>query len=168
MKYLKYFEQASDYASYKDRSDFITPNVSWVKAEDVVFYNPRSNEPSLLPLKFKAYYDGEYYDMFMEHKDESNKDYNIAIYNTIVSLINKGTATGLYEDSVSLYIERDEVTEDTSVYGYDYLDPSDSDSGYRYEDYSDGEYIILHGYSDNSIEWIYLYADGSIRVAMGD
>lgn len=39
MKYLKQFETEAAYVSYKSGSEFITPNVSWVKAEDVVFYN---------------------------------------------------------------------------------------------------------------------------------
>ena len=40
MKYLKYFEQASDYEAYKNGSNFITPNVSYVENSDVVMYNP--------------------------------------------------------------------------------------------------------------------------------
>jgi hypothetical protein len=41
MKYLKYFEEASAYASYKNGSDFILPNVSYVEDIKVVYYNPR-------------------------------------------------------------------------------------------------------------------------------
>jgi hypothetical protein len=40
MKYLKYFEEASAYEAYKNGSDFITPNVSYVEDIKVVYYNP--------------------------------------------------------------------------------------------------------------------------------
>jgi hypothetical protein len=38
MKYLKYFEQASVYEAYKNGSDFITPNVSYVEETNEVKY----------------------------------------------------------------------------------------------------------------------------------
>lgn len=40
MKYLKYFEQASAYEAYKNGSDYITPNVSYVEENEGVSYNP--------------------------------------------------------------------------------------------------------------------------------
>lgn len=41
MKYLKYFEQASAYETYKNGSDYILPNVSYiVETEDVAFTAP--------------------------------------------------------------------------------------------------------------------------------
>lgn len=40
MKYLKYFEQASAYEAYKNGSDFILPNVSYVVENSIVNYNP--------------------------------------------------------------------------------------------------------------------------------
>ena len=38
MKYLKYFEQASAYEAYKNGSDFVTPNVSYVVETEDVYY----------------------------------------------------------------------------------------------------------------------------------
>lgn len=35
-------------------------------------------------------------------------------------------------------------------------------------DVNEGEYITLRGYGDQSIEYIFLYSDGSIRLRMGD
>lgn len=46
MKYLKYFEQASAYEAYKNGSDFITPNVSYAKDNNIVYYNPGSGSSS--------------------------------------------------------------------------------------------------------------------------
>ena len=40
MKYLKYFKQSSDYQSFKDSSEYILPNVSYVVTEDIVNYHP--------------------------------------------------------------------------------------------------------------------------------
>lgn len=169
MKNLKRFELMYQYADYINSNMALLPNISFVKETQRVLYNPKPNGPSLLPLKFKPYYNDEWeeYDMVEDYKDESNKEYNAAIYNTIISLINDGTTNNLYKvDSVVLYIERDEMTEDIVGTAFDYLDPLENPS--KYEDYSDGEYIILRGYSDECVEWIYLYADGSIRVRLGD
>ena len=40
MKYLKYFEQASAYEAYKNGSDYVTPNVSYVVETNSIAYNP--------------------------------------------------------------------------------------------------------------------------------
>lgn len=39
MKYLKYFETEAEYASYKNGSDYVTPNVSYAVDTTKVFYN---------------------------------------------------------------------------------------------------------------------------------
>ena len=44
MKYLKYFEQASAYEAYKNGSDFVTPNVSYAKDNNTVYYNPSNTD----------------------------------------------------------------------------------------------------------------------------
>ena len=41
MKYLKYFEQASAYEAYKNGSDYILPNVSYVEENDTIFYESK-------------------------------------------------------------------------------------------------------------------------------
>jgi hypothetical protein len=46
MKYLKYFEQASAYEAYKNGSDFITPNVSYVKETKDISYEPKIEKPT--------------------------------------------------------------------------------------------------------------------------
>ena len=46
MKYLKYFEQASAYESYKNGSDYVTPNVSYAADNNVVYYNPFAESTS--------------------------------------------------------------------------------------------------------------------------
>ena len=38
MKYLKYFETEAEHASYKNGSDYVLPNVSYVEENDTVFY----------------------------------------------------------------------------------------------------------------------------------
>jgi hypothetical protein len=54
-KYLKYFEQASDYEDYKNGSDFLSPNVSYIEETKVVCYEPKAS-PSL--AGDIAYWDG--------------------------------------------------------------------------------------------------------------
>jgi hypothetical protein len=39
MKYLKYFQQASGYEAYKNGDNYITPNVSYVVANNEVYYH---------------------------------------------------------------------------------------------------------------------------------
>jgi hypothetical protein len=40
MKYLKYFEEASAYEAYKNGSNFILPNVSYVERSKNVTFSP--------------------------------------------------------------------------------------------------------------------------------
>ena len=40
MKYLKYFETEAAYIAYKNGSDYILPNVSYVEENNIVSYNP--------------------------------------------------------------------------------------------------------------------------------
>ena len=57
MKYLKYFEQASAYESYKNGSDYILPNVSYAKDNNVVYYNSLdTNSSNNINLYPKNYY----------------------------------------------------------------------------------------------------------------
>lgn len=44
MKYLKSFNKESDYQSFTESDDFVTPNVSFAKEENKVFYNPKMAE----------------------------------------------------------------------------------------------------------------------------
>ena len=46
MKYLKYFEQASAYEAYKNGSDYILPNVSYVEGDNTVHYHPVPPPPA--------------------------------------------------------------------------------------------------------------------------
>jgi hypothetical protein len=46
MKYLKYFEQASDYEAYKNGSDYILPNVSSIVETESVEFNPYVASPA--------------------------------------------------------------------------------------------------------------------------
>jgi hypothetical protein len=47
MKYLKYFEEASEYEAYKNGGDYALPNVSYVKENKSISYKRRS--PSVKP-----------------------------------------------------------------------------------------------------------------------
>jgi hypothetical protein len=40
MKYLKLFEKQTDYQSFVESDSFVTPNVSFAKEENIVFFNP--------------------------------------------------------------------------------------------------------------------------------
>ena len=55
-KYLNYFEQASAYEAYKNGSDYITPNVSYIEETKIVVYEPKAPEPAL--AGDIAYWDG--------------------------------------------------------------------------------------------------------------
>jgi hypothetical protein len=48
MKYLKYFEEASAYEAYKNGSDFILPNVSYVADTKDVKFNPNAASANLI------------------------------------------------------------------------------------------------------------------------
>ena len=58
MKYLKYFEQASAYEAYKNGSDFITPNVSYVEETKGVSFEPYVNLLTVNYLTIEALEDG--------------------------------------------------------------------------------------------------------------
>lgn len=45
MKYLKYFEEVSAYEAYKNGSDYVLPNVSYVEENDIIFYESESEKP---------------------------------------------------------------------------------------------------------------------------
>ena len=47
MKYLKYFEEASEYEAYKNGSDYVTPNVSYVVETKGINYEPYVEPQSL-------------------------------------------------------------------------------------------------------------------------
>ena len=57
MKYLKYFEQASAYEAYKNGSDYVLPNVSYVEETKGVSYQPYIPPPIALAGDI-AYWDG--------------------------------------------------------------------------------------------------------------
>lgn len=44
MKHLRYFEQESDYQSFKNSSEFVHPNVSYAKDSNTVFYYTIKND----------------------------------------------------------------------------------------------------------------------------
>ena len=55
MKYLKYFEEASAYEAYKNGSDYVLPNVSYVEDTKEVRYEPYVQEMKAGDI---AYWDG--------------------------------------------------------------------------------------------------------------
>lgn len=57
MKYLKYFEQASAYEAYKNGSDYVLPNISYVEEAKDVSYKPKAPEPT--SVGDIAYWDGK-------------------------------------------------------------------------------------------------------------
>lgn len=48
MKYLKYFEEASAYEAYKNGSDYVLPNVSFIEDVAVVMFNPNAKPTNLI------------------------------------------------------------------------------------------------------------------------
>ena len=48
MKYLKYFEDASAYEAYKNGSDYVLPNVSFIEDVAVVMFNPNAKPTNLI------------------------------------------------------------------------------------------------------------------------
>lgn len=47
MKYLRLFEKQTDYQSFIESDNFVTPNVSFVQDENMVFYNILQNHTNL-------------------------------------------------------------------------------------------------------------------------
>ena len=60
MKYLKKFEVASEYDAYKNGSDYVLPNVSYIVADDKVIYGILKTE------------EGDYKVIMLSKKDISN------------------------------------------------------------------------------------------------
>ena len=58
MKYIKLFKSHSDYETFKQSEDFVTPNVSYCVAENEVHYNPLANADKY--LTFEALKDGTF------------------------------------------------------------------------------------------------------------
>lgn len=55
MKYLKYFQEDSEYTQFKNNSDYVLPNVSYVVSSESVFFNPNlANE--IVILEYGGYY----------------------------------------------------------------------------------------------------------------
>lgn len=48
MKYLKYFEDASAYEAYKNGSDYVLPNVSFIEDVAVAMFNPNAKPTNLI------------------------------------------------------------------------------------------------------------------------
>jgi hypothetical protein len=46
MKYLKYFQEDSEYIQFKDSSDYVLPNVSYVVAANSIYYESPSGIPN--------------------------------------------------------------------------------------------------------------------------
>ena len=55
MKYLKYFQEDSEYTEYKNSSDYVLPNVSYVVSSESVFFNPNSANEIVI-LEYGGYY----------------------------------------------------------------------------------------------------------------
>lgn len=61
MKYLKYFKQVSTYEAFKNGSDYVLPNVSYVEDTTDVKFNPYK-EPVVAPIGASIYgLDGKFY-----------------------------------------------------------------------------------------------------------
>lgn len=82
MKYLKYFQKASEYTEYKSSSDYVTPNVSYVVEGSFVDYKAYVLEKLILQVGNK------YPDIEERFKSMVNKYFPSAISNTINDLLN--------------------------------------------------------------------------------
>lgn len=82
MKYLKYFQQDSEYTQFKNSSDYILPNVSYVVADDFVNYNAYVIEKIIMQV-------GNQYPEIVERlRSMVNKYLPSSISNTINDMIN--------------------------------------------------------------------------------
>lgn len=55
MKYLKYFQEDSEYTEYKNSSNYVLPNVSYVVSTESIFFDPNlANE--IVILEYGGYY----------------------------------------------------------------------------------------------------------------
>lgn len=55
MKYLKYFQEDSEYTQFKNNSDYVLPNVSYVVLSESVFFNPNLTS-EVVSLDWGGYY----------------------------------------------------------------------------------------------------------------
>lgn len=90
MKYLKLFNSENEYNSFKETSDFITPNVSFAKEENKIFYNPKMPEYVTFTIRQEGY-------------EESGQ---IEIPNTTVT-VPKGTTFAEFVNDYEHYLNTD-------------------------------------------------------------
>ena len=117
MKYLKYFEKVSAYESYKNGSDYILPNVSYVVGTEGVYYDPFV--PSVVPVidvnnycTFVALEDGfsaglynANYEGTLEYCIDGNEEWTVLEANTDTVAVNAGQTISFKGNLVNLNTE---------------------------------------------------------------
>ena len=54
-KYLKLFNQDAEYHRFKETEEYILPNVSYIKADNIVYYNPHTEaKPGVIMARYNA------------------------------------------------------------------------------------------------------------------
>ena len=56
MKYLKYFEEESEYTSYKSSSSYVVPNVSYVVSTNLTLFDSGESSTTNIILYVNGYY----------------------------------------------------------------------------------------------------------------
>lgn len=74
MKYIKKFQTNADYQTFKNGSDYVTPNVSVIVEDDTIMFNPLASAVSLITFTVDAIsYSAE---EGMTWKEWCNSEYN--------------------------------------------------------------------------------------------
>lgn len=80
MKYLKYFQEESEYTSYKSSTSYVVPNVSYVVSTNLTFFDSGESSTTNIIL----YEDGYYPEVGQKLQELANK------YKTRLGLSNLG------------------------------------------------------------------------------
>ena len=126
MKYLKLFKKESDYQSFTENDDFVTPNVSFAKEENKVFYNPKMAEYVTFTIRQEKYEDfgmvGIPETTVTAAKgttiDEFAKDYEYSLNTAclIVDINGKSYSATEYEDEYGIYVLNHVIQNGDSFY----------------------------------------------------
>lgn len=105
MKYLKYFTNESDYQTFKDSEEYITPNVSYVEEINGVKFNPNVTSVSLIEFTVEGTpYQAEEGMTWQEFVDSNYNDGHVTINKSYVkydgATIDNGGSFALASDVI--------------------------------------------------------------------
>lgn len=147
MKYLKYFEEASEYEAYKNSEDYVLPNVSFIKElANLPAGDPRKSvmfDPKL-PIVFIQHIDGNLYTT----SQWVNNSFSNDLANGVAVVTNEASFVIAKEEFAKV---KWQPSSSTFINGVSYINDSVSPGGTDYSSYIPTARTILSGYNDTNL-----------------